>query len=522
MKRIIVFLSLLSVTFTLSAQSIETAEWGRKFQIDESTSYCQTAGYDSENTYYVRTADKVGINKKKIWLESVSSTDNTLSGSNEVALPKIEGFQSEYEFIAYKNKKLILFSSTRNVNRNKYVLYVSYLKPDGRLENKPKEVASIPMSNEPADGFDIFYTKDQKNLVVESHKTYKKYNSEKINFVILDFELSEVFKGDVVLDAKYNNLDVQILQKEVSAKNIILLAKSEPKSTRRSSRAKPYNYNLFVYNYSNKTMHEFLVKMSKFSVADARFTINKEGNAVVGGFVKGRTSRFANEKQGMFFKRYDLRTMKAIPDVNIKSFYKKFDRKFMTQIMNPMYGETKDIQYAYSVHSVEELANGSYMIVAEQKWEDSRVVGKDTEPSLHYYNYNNIMIGGVNKKGIFEWIKIYPKKQFTTNDNAYYSSLVIVPVMNKLKIFYNGHDGNLGKKELKKVKVFKNNLRSKPNGRAAIYTIYSDGSFERDPMFKSKDDAGVFIKPILGKNSVEYGVLIQNKKTYRFGSFFLE
>ena len=525
MKKIVSLFVIITLAVSVYSQSIESVDWGKYHEIADETSYQQAIGFDSDNFYFVRSDHKVGLNKNMVWLETISSLTNNLEQSNEILLPSVSGVQTEYETMFYSNGKFVIFTSAQNKNRNQIILYVSYLKADGSLKNKPKEIAAVPLSNAPKDGFDIFLSDDKKNIVIESHKTFKKYNSDKLNTIILDFNLSEVFKADIILAEKFNNKDVIIVQKSYNDGKYIFLAKTEIVSTRKSSKSTDYNFVVFVYNTAKKSIHNFVVSMPKFKVDDAKYTINKKGNIVVGGFVKGRSVKFVNEKQGMFFKRYNPNTLKPIADLDLKSFYMKFPREFLTDINKPEYGETNSIRYAYGVNSVEELANGGYIILTEQKWVDGRVVveaGSKSETGIQYFHYNNIMAGGVNKKGKFDWIKIYPKVQNTTNDHGYYSSYKLVKVMNKLKLFYNCHEANLHTGTLKKVKEFKNNVRTKPSGMAGVYTIYMDGSYERDPMFQGKDNDVIMIPHTLAPNTVEYGVAVSNGKNIKFGSFTIE
>ncbi len=523
----LIFLTLIATFWAFNAysQSIENVDLGQIQDLPDETSYQQAIGYDSDAYYFIRSDHKIGLNRNHVWLEGVSSLTNKIEKSNEVSLPTVSGVKTEYETMFYKKNKFILFSSARDKNQNKLILYVSYLKSDGSLKNKPKQVAYVPLSNAPEDGFNIFLSDNEKSIVIESHKTMKKYNNDKFNVVVLDFDLQEVFKGSVVLEQKYNNRDVEILQKVYNKSNFIFLARAEVLSRRRSTKGTEYSYVVFVYNTQNKSLHEFAVTMPKFKVADAKFTIDNEGNIVVGGFVRGRSVRFANEKQGMFFKRYNPNTLKAVPDLDLKSFYLKFPRSFIPELEKAEYGETKDIKYAYRVKSVESLANGGYIILAEQQWVDGRVVveaGNKSEMGIEYYHYNNIMAGGISKKGKFEWIKIYPKVQNTTNDHGYYSSYKVIQVQNKLKLLYNDHEKNLHSGELKKIKEFKNNVRTRPSGKAAVYTIYMDGSYERDPLFKVADNDFIFIPHTLGKNTVEWGVGLYTKKGVKFASFSVE
>lgn len=525
MRKLVSLFAIISLSLGVYAQSLESVDWGAFNDMPEETSYQQAIGFDSDAFFFIRSDHKVGLNREKVWLEGYSSLTNTFESSNEIILPSVSGVQTEYETMYYKDNKFILFTSARNRNRNQIVLYVSYLKPDGTLKNKPKEIAALPLSNLPKDGFNFFLSDDEKNIVVESHKTFKKYNSDKLNLVVLDFNLAEVFKSSVVLDDKYDNKELIIIQKSFNDGKFIFLAKSELINTRRSSKSTSYDFVTFVYNTANKSIHPFTVKILKYKIADARYTINKKGNIVVGGFFAGKTKKFVNEKIGMFFKQYNPKTLKLIPDVDLKSYFLKFSREFLVEINNPLYGETKDIRSAYGVKSIEELANGGYIILSEQKWVDGRTVveaNKKEATGIEYFHYNNILAGGINKKGRFTWTKIFPKVQLSTNDHGYFSSYKVIPVMNKLKLFYNDNESNLHSGKIKKLKEFKNNVRSKPSGMAGVLTIYMDGSFERDPMFTGKAKDVVFIPHTLGQNSIGYGFGVTDGKEVKFGSFIIE
>ena len=521
------FLILLLLGFTQisHSQSLESVDWGAFKELPEGTSYQQAVGFDADAYYFVRTNHKVRLNRLQLRLDAYSSLTNTQEASNEILLPSIGGVQTQYEALFYRENKFVLFSSAKDKNRKLIVLYVAYLNADGSVKNKAKEIASIPLSNASKDGFDIFLSKDEKTIFIEYHKTFKKYNADKFNILALDFNLKERFKTEFTLDAKYNNRELLIKQKSYNEDKFIFLAKVEDLNSKKSAKSKSYKFVVFGYNTTKKSVFDFPVNLAKFVVADAKYTVNKQGNIVVGGFMRGRSEKFANEKQGMFFKRYNPNTLKAIPDLDLKSAILKFPREFLPEIQKPEYGENKSFQYAYSVNSVEELDNGGYIILAEQKWEDGRVVidpRTKEETGIAYYYYNNIMAGGIDKKGKFSWVKIYPKKQSTTNDNGYYSSYKVIVVKNKLKIFYNDNEKNLHAGELKKLKEFTNNVRTQPKGKAGVYSIYWDGSYERDPMFSGKDNNVVLIPSTLAPNSVEYSVGVTNGKEVKFASFTLE
>jgi hypothetical protein len=524
MKQLLLLGAALGLSLIINAQTLESVDWGTTSSLQDKTSYQAAVGFDSDSYYFVRTDHPVSLNRSKVWLDVVSSLTNTIETSSEIMLPTVGGVQTEYEALFYRQKKLVLFSTARDKARNQLVLYVSYIKPDGSVSNKPKELAAVPLSNMPEDRFRITLSKDESQIVILSYKTFKKYNGDKLNIVVLDYSLTEVFKNDIILGDQFNTREVIITQEMLVNGKFLFLAKIEEKTTKKGATSTNYDFYQFVYNLEKKSLHPFSIEMPKFEVADAKFTINKKGLIVVGGFVKGKNVKFPNEKQGMFFKLYDPNKLVVLPDADPKAFFQKFDKDMLAALADVKNGETPDIRYAYGVNSVEELANGGYIIMTEQKWADDHTVTEASSKestSILYYHYNNILAGGVNKEGKFEWMKIYPKIQNSTNDFGYYSSYKLVKVDNKLKIFYNDHPDNLTNAELKKVKEFTNNVRTKPAGVSGVLTIYTDGSFERDPMFPN-DNKVVIIPQTFGKNGIDYGVAVVVGNKIKFGSFVVQ
>ncbi len=156
MKKIILLIVVINISLNLFSQSLESVDWGTYRELPEGTSYHQAVGFDSDAYYFLRTDHLARLNKSKVWLDSYSTLTNSFDQSNEILLPSVSGIQTTYKALFYKNNKFILFSIATDKNRNQYILYVSYLKPDGSLKNKAKEIAAVPLSNAPKDKFDIF------------------------------------------------------------------------------------------------------------------------------------------------------------------------------------------------------------------------------------------------------------------------------------------------------------------------------------------------------------------------------
>ena len=89
MRKLISLFTIVSLSMSIYAQSLETVDWGSFKQMPEETSFQQAIGFDSDAFYYIRSDHKVGLNREKVWLESYSSLTNTFESSSEIILPSI-------------------------------------------------------------------------------------------------------------------------------------------------------------------------------------------------------------------------------------------------------------------------------------------------------------------------------------------------------------------------------------------------------------------------------------------------
>ena len=532
MKKTLLFIILGVISLTITAQTLETVMWGESMEMPKKTSIQQIIGTNSDGFYAIRSDDPAYMTRDKAWLEWVSFGTMNVDESNEITFPVVGGKQTYFDAMYFINNKLILFSSMEDKGRTQKVSYISYLNTNGTVKNKPREVGALPLSNLKADGFHYKYLPESKHILMYYHKTYTKYNGEKFTVKIFDSNLKEVFNEDLVFPENMRNRKNKLVQIEQGKSgNIYMMFKIEEVSTK-SRRGKKtagtkYANMLVVYNAKKKELKTYDITFSKFKPFDVRFALSKDEIVVIGGTIAPKTTKFENQIMGMFYTKINPKTEKVIPPKNIKETYYDIgrDKPLMATFNNEKNGPTPKDRFAFKVKDIVLLDNGGITIIAEQFYKTYREF-KDPETKkmvkINYLNYNDLLVGGVDKNGKFAWVKRFYKRQFSIEDGGHFSSYALAKNVNTIKLMYNDLAKNLKQTNPAKIKTIKFNPKTQPKGMAVMHSIYTDGSIQKTPMFGGKDANCVIIPGTLTEFSDGYLIATRNGKTYRFAQFVFE
>ncbi len=519
MKKLFIFISFLFLGLITFAQSLETIDWGPLTELPKFSLYQKIIGGNDDGFYAIKTIGQ------DIYLDYVSSTTMSVDQSNQLLMPTVSGMQTHYENIFYLSGKLVLFTSVVNKAAGKKFLYIMYVNGDGTLKNKPKKVASLSVSNAPEDGFDFLLSPDGKKVYLYYHTSYKVYNGEPFSVKVFDASLQTVLEANFKLPLK--NRPVEITKYEVGKSgNLYMMVKAKQVSAKKSRTKKAAKYDFMVMTFYAKTkgVKQFNVRLLKNIPHSVTFGLDKDENIVVVGFSAAKTSRVAGQFTGAFYKKFNPRTQKEIP-IGGKNYFIIFDKKSIADFMTPRNGETPKQQYNYVLKDVKFLANGSIVLLTEQYFETYKII-KDpaTKKSITitYYHFNDIFSVGVNRKGKMEWFKRIPKNQESFDDKGYYHSFYYTVIDNKIKIILNDNPSNKKDTPAKKIKVLRNNPNRAPKGKAFIVTMYTDGSYEKDPMFPDKDAKTVIVPKLIKKIGDFYYTYGQQGKKFKFGRFTME
>ena len=528
MKRIAIILGLISFVFTGIAQTLETIDWGTYQEMPKNTRFKKVIGYDDDGFYLVRE-DK--YNKDNLWLDYVSRLTLTVDESNQITLPTYLGSQTHYFDMFYINKKFILLTYSIDESTKEKKLFIQYLNRDGTLKNRPILIATLPSGNFPEDDFKVRLD-DDNQIYIFYQKSFKEYNEEPFTILKYNSNLQKTFSQEFSLPKEFVGRKFKVKQTAINNKmkggKIIMLLNAEAISRRRSSRKKAPSHEIIIETFypKKKEFHKAVVNLNKYKATDAIFTMNKDGNMVIGGFFEPKTNKIPGSFTGIFYKIYNPNTYKFIPSGGPKGFYKVLSKDMIANLRTKRNGDTPQLQFAYKLKSIELLDNGSFIILAENQYGTQRVI-KDPktkqERIIKYYHFNDIMAAGINEKGVLSWIKIIPKNQYSIDDQGYYSSYKVLKIRNKIKLIYNDIPSNLKAKSPEKIKELKNNLHlAAPRGSAVISSIFYDGSIVTDLMFPGKDKDNTTVPSLVTPLDDQYFTIAIKKKQYKFATFVVE
>ncbi len=527
MMKKIALLSLMVLVFgSLFSQTIETIDWGVAQELPKKTQYKKVLGYDADGIYLVREDID---NHDKLWLDYVSRLTMTVDQTNELVLPSYLGNQTKYADMFYINKKLILLSTAVDNNSNQKQLFLQYMNTNGTIKNKPKLIGTISTSNAPEDDFKWKLT-DKNQIYITYNKTFKEYNQEPFTFKVFDSNLQEVASYNMSLPEKFNARKFEVKQTAINDKGkIIMLVKAVAQNKKKSSRTKTDQYEILVvvYDTRKKETHDIKVSLKKGKPIDGIFTINKDGNLIVGGFYEPKTNKIPGSFSGVYYRIINPNTYKVIPAGEPKYYFLPFAKNFLAEMRTSRNGETAEQQFSYKLKSIETMENGSFIIIAEQQYVTERnMVDPKTKQDIiiKYYTYGDILMAGVDKAQKFAWVKKVYKKQVSIDDDGYYSSYALEKIRNKVKIIYNDVSANLkiNEEKLNKLKVLKNNLNTIGKGMGVINSVFYDGSIIKDQLFPGKDKGNTIVPSLIVPVEDQYFTFSQKKKKYKFGIFVLE
>ncbi len=519
----VTFFTLLTLAFTSSNSFAQTLEmdWGQSYDLPKNNWYQKIIGSDKEGFFAIRSESIFGVNEENLWLEYFSATTNARESTNQILMPTVGGTPSHYENLYYLNGKLIIFSSITNGSRK--VLYVSYLNNEGALKNKPKEIGSIPVSNSNTDGFNFQLT-DAGKIMLNFHNTFALYNAEPHNFKIINSDLVEEVNCSLELPLKDRAFEV--IQSKVSKfGDICMLIKLERIADKKKASTGPaFDYTMLVYTVKKKEFHPFPITVDKYTPTHVIFGLDKNDDIVITGFFANKTVKIANEFSGSFFRKINPRTLKA-EVMDPKKSIKLFSKELMAEFSQERNGETADQYFNYMIRDMFFFENGGFAFIAEQEYTKSTTIiapGTKQETKIDYYYYNDLLVSGVTKEGVLDWQIRIPKNQNSSDDKGYYHSIASFVDANKLKIIFDDNRSNLENKSAIKTKELKNNPVLTPKGQAVLATLYSDGSYEKYPMFKNEDAKYVIVPRLIAKVGKRYVSYAQDGKSFKLGSFVYE
>jgi hypothetical protein len=508
LKRYAAVLALiLSLSAPLFAQDV-TVKWGNLNKRKNKWTEARYIVGRDETGFYVFSSRFHGISH--IYLERYNN-DNNLEWNKELELPESDGKRVDLEKIIYLDGKLLLFTSHYNRKLDKNIAYVNTISEDGKVNNDQKQIDYISSGKKMnAGNFDFILSHDSANVLVYHNEPYDKNAQDKFSLKVLNSDLEITWKKDI--SVPYLDQDFYISNYIVSPdEKVYMLAKIQEGKREKKGGKPNYKYTILSYGEEDDKPKEFLISLADKFISDISFEIDKENNLVCAGFYSKKNSA---DIAGTFYLVIDSDDEKVI-----SRSIKDFDEKTLSQFMSSRKARKKRELYDYELRRLIPKSDGGSLLVAEQFY--VRVVSS-TDPKTgfttytYYYNYNDIIIVDIDKKGEIGWVTRIPKLQVSTNDEGYYSSFALsIDANDKVYIVYNDNRKNLLKPG-KRIKSMSNLRKAMP---ALVIVDGRTGEYTKKALFDLKEKK-VYLKPKLymktGPN--EMVIYATRMKKYMFGT----
>jgi hypothetical protein len=451
--------------------------------------------------------------------------------SKEVNLGE-EG-NTKIEDVEYANGNVFIFRRQYDKKADKMTLFFQTVSSAGVVSSDLKEITVVNSDHYEFVDFDIFPNPSQTKFVIKSSYKANKADSYKTDFILMDavsmkktwtktvnqklFSGGGFSVGDALLAAfttaaiKSDVEGVGFLGLYIDAKDNLYwgyngLAKNA------SDKEKRYRLHLYTLNAADQKEKDLeLTFDDDYMVNDIEFSKTGENEVVIGGFIKDVLERKGRDlvKCGIFSFKVNVST-----NTVANKTFKFFDDNMLTALES---NARRSRYFKYKLDYIIPVGDATYY-VGEQYNEfyvknSSNSYGSSS--GNWHYEYMDVIIGKLNAKGEFEWIKNAPlRNEMILGQVAHvFKQYIAVATSKNLYILNDDHPKNIERyqkadfepKDLKSVKGihgsnFVCNTVSLKDGTVTNRQVLmknEDFCFapiqERNPQFIPPSDCEIFV-----------------------------
>lgn len=275
-----------------------------------------------------------------------------------------------------------------------------------------------------------------------------------------------------------NNGDVYMLAK--------VFDERRSKSTKKVDGKKVPAYRMIIFHFKQgiDTPKEYVLGLNNSFVTDVTFKLSPQNDLYCAGFYSNDTKGVL---QGVFFTRINgatgevtLATKKEISDKDLANLDTSKDRS----------GD-KGLESSFEFNNLIVRSDGSIVMLAEDAYfyTSTYRVGNSWVTRTTYVN-NEVFVGSISAEGIFEWVRVVPKKQIFEDTRVFSGYSYMIDDQN-LYILYNDDEDNLDRKLTEKAR----RISSFRDAVASVVTIDRQGEMKRKKLFDAKEDADALMAP---------------------------
>ncbi|MDH4472618.1 MAG: hypothetical protein QE487_08400 [Fluviicola sp.] len=398
------------------------------------------------------------------------------------------------------NGKMVIFLSDKADKQNKlyYQLYTESCTPVGI----PTLLAEyeMPKGWNKSGYFNVIQSKNKAFFCVEYSIPSTKTESERFGYKVYNNEFNVVSEGEY--ESPYDPKEADITNHYLSNTGDLFLGL---KVYNTNDRGKVRDYTslkkYLIFLIKDNDMTEMNLDLGDKRITDMTFSSDERRILTCTGlYGEGSAST-----KGAFYFQVDFANQEIVNEG-----FSEFTKDFITQDWSEKQktkankreekGKGAPQLYSYDFREVHTTADGGVIVVMEQYYvivHTTRDARTGATTTTYTYYYNDIITYRVQEGGQFEWIQKMNKRQVSTNDGGYYSSIGGYFTDDKFIMFFNDNTKNytetgdffLGEKGL-----YAASYRKKTNCVAKVEIDLTNGEYSRN-RYTSREETAAYAVP---------------------------
>ncbi|WP_420581001.1 hypothetical protein [Reichenbachiella sp.] len=529
---------LIWLSFPVYSQLIDNEEFNVSWkpeQKEEKSFYFDKVVAIDTNQYIVLRRGAANLKSRglvnKIKLERYD-TDLTKQGSYLIDFGK-SCKSCDFQDAIEVNDRLFIFTAQINIKSKKYVLFrqevdKTTLRPQVRVKiaelEMRKGISTARMSAiQKYTGQFVFRTsQDKSRLLIQGIKAVDKNEIGQMTAYVFDEDLELNWSREIQLPFNSDLFDLKEVRIDEKS-NVYFLGKKYFEVKKNYRKGKPnFNYQLFSYRKNGQEECVYPIKLDDKFIVDMDLQVSALGDVFVAGFYSEEDAALG--VAGTYVLKFDGESNQLV-----SSTTQVFDIGFITAHMSAgdersarkknAKGKSVELEWLRTTEIVLKEDGGVVLIGEQQYVEVKTMTSGGMSSSYTKFNFNDIILINVSKKGEQVWAKSIPKKQRTTDDGGDFSSYGLVVAENKMFFIYNDHPLNKVPEKNTNIYTFD---RSK-DSMVRMVVVDTDGNMKRTELFSSRE-TNLLTKPSAAEKISDRKVLLlgQRRKQGGFGVLTLK
>jgi hypothetical protein len=397
------------------------------------------------------------------------------------------------------NGQMVVFLSDKVDMQNK--LYYQIYSKDCLPTGEPIQIAeyTIPKGWKRSSYFNVIQSKNKEFFEIEYSIPGGKNENDRFGYKVLDNLFNVVSEGEY--ESPYPSKESDFTNHYLSNTGDLFIGMkvynvNEKGKVRDFSSLRKY----LVFLIQNGELTEMELAIGDKRVTDVTFSSDdKRVLTCTGLYGEGNVGT-----KGVFYFQMDFKNQEIINE-GFSEFKKDFitqdytDRQKEKAEKNEAKGKGTPQLYNYDFREVHTAADGGIVVVMEQYYMvvTTYTDSKGNTRTTYTYYYNDIITYRVKESGEFEWIQKINKRQVSTNDGGYYSSIGGYFTDNKFVLFFNDNNKNYlesGEFEKPEKGVASASYRKKTNCVASVELDLNTGDFTRK-LYTSRAETNAYAVP---------------------------